>query len=246
MIDYQSYINYIKLCCDNNNLETFKSNPNFTWVLEHTSYNQGLEYLEYSRKLFNISEKDIKFFCTINDEIGGPQKFDYDFAKVSPSSLRYIFHSNLILNYMKSLNLENINICEIGGGYGGLCLAINYFSPNYNINISSYNIIDLYEITRLQENYLDYHKIKNVKYYDAFTYGEQIQDKDIFLISNYCFSEIEDEHQKLYIEKLFSKVSHGFMCWNHIKPYNFGFDYKEETEYPFTGNSVSQNKYIYF
>ena len=65
----------------------------------------------------------------------------------------------------------------------------------------------------------------------------------MFLISNYCFSEIPGNLQKEYIAKLFPKVSHGFMAWNHIPVYNFGFDIKEEVEFPKTG---SYNKYIYF
>jgi hypothetical protein len=83
----------------------------------------------------------------------------------------------------------------------------------------------------------------NVNFVDASSYGEQIGNKDLFLISNYCFSEISSENQKGYIQNLFPKVSHGFMTWNFIPVYNFKPDIKVEAEYPLTGRD---NKYIYF
>jgi hypothetical protein len=49
--------------------------------------------------------------------------------------------------------------------------------------------------------------------------------------------------QKQYIATLFPKVSHGFMAWNNIPLYNFGFETKSETEVPLTG---PVNKYVYF
>jgi hypothetical protein len=65
----------------------------------------------------------------------------------------------------------------------------------------------------------------------------------MFIISNYCFSEISEEFQKKYIDILFPKVSHGFMAWNMIPTYNFGFKFSEEDEYPKTGEF---NKYLRF
>ena len=83
--------------------------------------------------------------------------------------------------------------------------------------------------------------------YILFTYGSNINDDNLFLVSNYCFSEIEHNHQMQYIAKLFPKVSHGFMVWNRIIVYNFGFTVKEELEYPLTGAwNGNKNKYIYF
>jgi hypothetical protein len=65
----------------------------------------------------------------------------------------------------------------------------------------------------------------------------------MFLVSNYCFSEISTEFQKKYIDTLFPKISHGFMAWNNSPTYYFGFEIKEEIEYPKTGNF---NRYVYF
>ena len=76
-----------------------------------------------------------------------------------------------------------------------------------------------------------------------------MSSSNLFLISNYSFSEIESEHQKGYIKYLFPKVSHGFIIWNHIALYDFGFKVTIEDEYPLTSNNPNpllNNKYVYF
>ena len=51
-----------------------------------------------------------------------PLKYNYkDFGTCSPTNLRYIYQSMLILKFMKEKLLNNVNVIEIGGGYGGLC-----------------------------------------------------------------------------------------------------------------------------
>jgi len=213
-------------------------------MLEHVNKKQGDEYIYYIKNKTNITEQEIIDFCKINDSIGNPNKEDFGFLICSPSSLRYIFHAHLILTLLSSLNLPSIDIVEIGGGYGGLCLAIQHFSKKYNISINSYSIIDLHIISNLQKLYLS--KLVpslNIDYVDASTFGSCISKQNMFLVSNYCFSEISKENQEKYIENLFPKVSHGFIAWNNIPLYHFGFKYMEEIEYPKTG---PYNKYIRF
>jgi hypothetical protein len=139
--------------------------------------------------------------------------------------------------------MDELNIVEVGGGYGGLYLAISFFSNKYQVIINSYNIIDLYDATVLQKWYLSQHGITNVNFHDSNSFGENINVNNLFLISNYCFSEISKELQEKYIQILFPKVSHGFMSWNSIPLYNFGFYVKSEKEYPLTDH---KNLYVYF
>jgi hypothetical protein len=244
---YDSYVNCVRKVCNSPELiNSFKSDLNYMSVLEHVSYDLGKQYLNCILNLSDITLNEIREFCEINDRIGNPIKYNFDFGLASPSSLRYIFHSYLILKHMKNLNLFNLGVVEIGGGYGGLYLALNYFSKKYDLLINNYTIIDFEEVCVLQKMYHKLNNITNVNYVKASTFGEFIENRDLFLISNYCFSEISGEYQQKYIEKLFSKVSHGFMCWNHIEPYHFGFDCKIEEEYPDTCHIPPKNKYIYF
>jgi hypothetical protein len=249
---YNSYCNYVKDICNEGKLENFKRNPIYTNILEHVTFEQGKLYFKEILSNTEITSQEIIDFSTINDGLGNPRKELYseyipDF-EISPTSLRYIYHSHLILSYIKRLKekqmVDTIDIVEIGGGYGGLCLAIHYFSEKYGVNIKSYRICDLPDIIKLQRLYLQ--KINSnikVEFVDSITYGENISSHNMFLISNYCFSEISMEHQNNYREKLFPKISHGFMTWNIIPIYNFGFDMQIEEEIPCTNPS---NKYIYF
>jgi len=242
---YEDYHNYVKNIVHNeHSCKNFKSNPIYRGMLEHVNYEQGREYLKYIYEKTNYTNNEIINFCLKNDSYGNPIKNNYnEIGTVSPSSLRYIFQTFLILNHAKSLNLDTIDIVEIGGGYGGLCLCIKFFADKFNINISSYRIIDLEHIIKLQEKYLKHHNINDVNFVNACTFGKDINCENLFLISNYCFSEINMELQKEYIKNLFPKVKHGFIAWNYIDVYNFGFEIKVENEYPLTCNI---NKYVYF
>jgi len=242
--DYSSYEDAVGEICKTGDISKFKSSNEYRVMLEHVTPEYGNKYLQCIRTISSITDKDIEMYCSINDEFGGTIKIRYGDLFVSPSSLRYIFHSHLILTHLKSLNMSSINIVEVGGGYGGLCLALHYFANLYGLTIDSYTIIDLPNPSKLQMLYLS--KVSpslKVNFVDAGTYGEQIQNRDLYLISNYCFSEISSENQTQYIEKLFPKVSHGFITWNMIPVYNFKPDMKVEVEYPLTGKD---NKYVYF
>lgn len=243
-MEYSAYCNYIASICDANNLKGFKANPTYRAILEHVSKEFGTQYLDAITDITPLSLDDIKGFCTLNDSVGDTITSNYIAFETSPSNLRYIFHSHLILTHMKSLGLDAIDVVEVGGGYGGLCLALHHFAEKYSVKIRSYTIVDLTQPSRLQKLYLSQvAPTLSVEFVDASTFGAGIDKKNMFLLSNYCFSEIPTGLQKQYIAKLFPKVSHGFMAWNWIPLYDFGFPVREENEYPKTG---PYNKYLYF
>jgi hypothetical protein len=243
-IDYSSYINYIDSIITTKNLVNFKTHPNYTWVLEHVSPSQGREYLQHIRQKTNLTENEIREFCTVNDSLGNPNKTNFGFMNASPSSLRYILHAHLILTHLKSLHLPSNDIVEIGGGYGGLALAIYHYAKVYDVSIHSYTIIDLPSITNLQTLYVSsVMPSATITTVDATTFGASISKDNLFLISNYCYSEISSDFQEKYRMTLFPKVSHGFITWNMIPIYNFGFSVRDEEEYPKTGQ---YNRYVYF
>ena len=175
--------------------------------------------------------------CDLNDKYGKTNKYQYqNFITCSPSNLRYILHSLLILEDMKKHKINNIDIIEIGGGYGGLCLFINNIAPLYNININSYTIFDLLEASQLQEKYLNALNVKKVHFCQLDNFNNLKNNS--FLISNYAFSEISKELQIEYIEKIINPyTTFGFLTWNFIPVYNFIENSIIEKEYPITGNN---------
>lgn len=241
---YAVYANYVKTISNTNDLSNFKNHPSYTYMLEHVSAEQGRQYIKSIHINTKLSINDVVSFCNLNDSVGNPNTIEYGIVTASPTSLRYIYFAHLILTHIKSLNLPVLNIVEIGGGYGGLCLAIHYFSEAYGVKVNTYKIIDLLTINKLQEMYIS--KVNSnisVEYIDAATFGSDIKDTNLFLISTYCFSEIPLELQHSYIKTLFPKVSHGFIAWNIIPLYDFGFTLKVEDEIPST---FPNNKYLYF
>ena len=243
---YERYSNFVASICDSD-LLGFKSNPDYTYMLEHVMRDYGEDYLKCILASTNIKIQDIQEFCKLNDSVGDPNKEKYDGLDipVSPTSLRYILHADLILTHMKEVCDVNADVIELGGGYGGLCLAMHHFAPKHAVCIKSYTICDLPSIIRLQKNFLKrVSPSLTVEFIDACGHGSEIAETNLFLISNYCFSEISEENRNSYQKILFPKVRHGFMAWNHIPVYDFGFHARTCPEIPIFENTL--NKLVYF
>lgn len=222
---------------------SFKSSRDYNAILEHVDYLGGEKYLNIIETKFkNFFESNIETFkniCRLNDNYGKTNKYTYErFMTCSPSNLRYILHTLLILEDMKKSKLNNIDIIEIGGGYGGLCFFIHNIAPIYEININSYSIFDLPEPSLLQEKYLNALGVNAVNFVQLNNFNNLKNNS--FLISNYAFSEISNEIQKEYIEKVINPyTTYGFLTWNFIPVYEFVKNsiIEKEKEYPQTGNN---------
>jgi hypothetical protein len=259
---YESYQNFIK----NNTSDiilNFKNNPQYNAILEHVSDEQGREYILIIQKMVcedfpEITFENINEYLLLNDKYGSPVKNDFIYIdksiSCSPTSLRYVLHSLLVLKYIKYTKLEKI--VEVGCGYGGLFLAINHFSKILNINIEKYYFIDLPEICNLIQEYISLYKDNiNIDYSinSAYNYGKDINDDNLFFISNYCFTEIDDIHRNNYIQYLLPKTKNGFIIWQTIfklKIQDVDIIEKEITkiieEYPQTATIDKKNYYVYF
>jgi hypothetical protein len=241
------YLTYRKSITDAfswGNIHTFKSNGDYTYVLEHVGQDHGNEYYRLIKSEFSIEDDKIGDFCRLNDSFGNPTKYFIPGCniRVSPTSLRYIYHTCLILEHIRSLDLTDLNIVEVGAGYGGLALCMNFFGSD---RIRSYTCIDLPEALQLQELYLSKFQMKfPVSFVPCSTFGSSMDSTNLFMISNYCFSEISDTNRAKYSEILIPKVQHGFIVWNAIDVYDFGKgSVRVVDERPLTDN---KNKYVYF
>jgi hypothetical protein len=219
MSQYDEYCNFIRDC----DYTDFKQSNKYCGILEHVTKILGNEYLDLIDTEFQLSFDDMFNFMVLNDRIGNTKKENFYSTKhkkvfdCSPTSLRYIYHALIILKYYKETGLKEI--VEVGCGYGGLCLAINYFSKLLNITINKYHLIDLPDVCNLINYYLGQHaNFISIPYqsYDAQNYGKEITSNDLFFISNYCLSEIDEQHYKLYCQHLLPKTSHGFIIWQPV------------------------------
>ncbi len=245
---YERYEAYVRSCLETGDITHFKSHADYVYMLEHVDNALGQEYLTLLLSQTKIPIVTILSFCEANDAIGAPLKGEYDISgqaiQVSPSSLRYLYHAHLALTHFKKFTVSP-EIVEIGGGYGGLCAAVGWIQGLYGISAKSYAIVDLPAPSQLQELYLKkWSSPFPISFHSATEYGSTVGGDDLYLISNYCFSELSNYNQKRYLMTLFPAVAHGFIAWNMIPPYDLGFDEQEqEPEVPASG---TENYYVRF
>lgn len=244
---YQRYIDYVESVVNRNDTSNFKSNAIYQDILEHVSQELGQQYYRTLTSIHNIDKSIIEKFCLENDRIGSPIKYligDLSFP-VSPTSLRYLDHAMHTLNHIKTLKLETVNIVEIGCGYGGFLLALNYMSKLHGIVINSYSCIDIDAITKLQQLYISNYVVSfPVTFHSASSFGETVKNDNLFLVSMYCFSEIEPVNQRGYIDHIMKRISNGILMWNHCDVFDFGKTILSiQDERPLTGHN---NKLVLF
>jgi len=218
---YSNYINSLRVMNSmENGYVDFKSNPRYNMILEHVSEKIGYDYLQLIQSQFpNIFYGNLIEFIGLNDLYGNPKKYNYKitdeiYIDCSPTTLRYIYHALIILNHYKTTSSKSI--VEVGCGYGGLFLAINYFSKIMDVTIDEYHIVDLNEACKLIEHYLSLHESQiQIKYFlhDSNLHGSDVLVNDLFLISNYCFTEIDEDNRRKYIDNLLYKTLNGFILW---------------------------------
>jgi hypothetical protein len=257
---YSNYISSIKNIITNNiNTISFKNNVEYNGILEHVSKKQGEQYLSYIITEFpEISTNQILEFVNSNDLYGNPKRYDFklnnDIINCSPTSLRYIYHALIILQYYK--NTKCASIVEVGCGYGGLFLALCFFSNALNIKIMNYHIVDLPEVGLLIDMYLKLHiNSINIPYsiHDSKFFGSDILSENLFFISNYCFTEIDLNLRNKYIDNLISKTQNGFITWqtifDKIQIENIFFNKKIKNiieEKPQTATNEYKNYFVHY
>ena len=177
MLDNLSAQLYLNACVhaaySKYSFERFKSNTDYTAVLEHVGYEEGKQYLkeidiDYLDKLDEVKK---------NDSIGQPNTYEYpSIGEISPTTIRYIKNTSDII---KKFGTSFDSIVEIGGGYGGLCKVMSSF-----VKFEQYLLLDLEECNMLSRKYLSYFNLPTMSYQ-----AEEIVDvEDNFdlLISNYA------------------------------------------------------------
>ncbi|MBU1173606.1 MAG: putative sugar O-methyltransferase [Proteobacteria bacterium] len=145
-----------------------------------------------------------------NDAVGNPNVFYFEELKMdmSPTTLRYIKVLADLLNLFGSL--DDMDIIEIGVGYGGQCRIINdIYRPR------SYTLVDFKEVLLLSEKYL---KEKNI----IIRFPEDTTEVHYDLcISNYAFSEMGHDYQIFYADKIIRNSDRGYITCNFIVPENY-------------------------
>ena len=213
----ESYYPFVcRAAVDNTSVfDNFRRNPIYTQILEHVSYEQGLQYLKLIEEMneknacFRSDEWD-KFIK--NDNYGNPQTYQYnvngDNIMISPTTLRYV---KVLCDLHRLFPVNKINkIVEIGVGYGGQCRVI---MSNFS-DVESYTLVDLKVVLDLSRKYLNmFSKSSKIHYMPGEETDSCFSD---LVISNYAFSELRREIQDMYLEKIILKSKAGYITWNSL------------------------------
>ena len=186
----------------------FKQNTDYTPILEHVSYEDGLRYINHFILNKLIMDNIDKF--KINDTQGNPHTYNYNIGRFSPTTLRYI----IVLSDLSQLELNNKRITEIGAGYGGqYCILRQLYTP------ALYTFIDLPEVLPLIKKYIEGVGLNDIPINYINAHDVQDIESDL-VISNYAISECSEIAQTNYIYKIINKSKHGYIIYNNMLGYN--------------------------
>jgi putative sugar O-methyltransferase len=212
-IDNGQIENYLKSCLEFSSSEekfsNFKRDPRYKVILEHISKSDSDLYVSKMKGYHSLNEYQLQRFRE-NDKYGGSEIFNYDFfGDMSPSTIRYIKNSLDIFDYFRGKNIKNI--VEIGGGYGGLCKTLSVL-----FDFDNYVIIDLPEVNKLSNKYLNkFKELKDKITQISFDEIECIENIDL-VISNYAFSECSRNIQEKYYNNIILNTKYFYVTYNTI------------------------------
>lgn len=205
--DNGRYVKEVSKILSNENLFiNFKRSKIYNEILEHVDFNLGEKYLNILKKRNdNFITKGLNSLL-LSDDIGNPVKYFYKDIDVplSPTTLRYLKVAS-DLNGLFGNNFRNT--AEIGCGYGGQAKVNDKL-----LKVDLQTLFDLPVVNNLIEKYL------NIDLFNG-AYQVKLINKTLpyaydLVISNYGFSELPSESQKIYLEKVIKKCKKGYLTMN--------------------------------
>ncbi len=214
-----SYDNFISFCEKAGREEEvfagFKKDPVYTEYCENVEFEYGKEYLDYITT-FYPDLVDRFDDCRSIDGIGNPEVYDYGiYGFFSPNTLRAIKIAG-DLRYEFG-DLSGMDIVEIGRGHGCLCAVIAKL-----LGFNSYTLIDHSKCSTLTKKNLLRLGIKKVQFYSIMQPPKE-KEYDL-VISNFYFSEMDRNLQKMLIEDLFISCHNGYLTNSYITKNSYSPD----------------------
>jgi hypothetical protein len=251
---YNSWFNACNRIVENRET-SWKRDTDVYYMLEHVPGEYANVYLDLLLKN-GMSIETIQEYTDTVDTIGNANRHPFirnnKTLLSSTTCLRYLYHAFDILENLQECFNRNIvpTIVEVGGGYGGLAVAINYVLQLKNIpDVLNYIIVDLTNVQKLQAYYTSNFQLNKIhlSFVDSENYGKNINSSDIFIISNYCLAEMGESNRQKYKEGIFTNTSivGGYLQWNSGASVDFLNRFKTQIkdEYPMTG---PENKTVTF
>jgi len=234
------------------NIYNFRKNNYFRSIVETVSPHFGMLYFnninnKYSKYISNIDWKTIEVLANVGSPYNQQYIFNNNKYSLSPTILRYIqFTLDTLTHIKNNTPLTELNIVEIGGGFGFQGILLYEFAHLFDLKVSNYTIVDLKSVCNLQNTFInECKKFTNITYnLNAITFDDYKENNNNFFISNYALGELNTYWQNTYIRNIVSKIKHGYLCWNFspenpkIHSYFHSIKTTQEEENPQTNNSV--------
>lgn len=196
---------------------TFKSDPRYREVLEHTPVEFADAMLWWSMgQIPNLDLARVRQLAELNDSVGKPEQQSIKrLGKFAPSNMRYLCHAIKLWQHIDSLGFPEVDIVEIGGGYGGLTLWVRGLAELYRTRLREYYVVDIAEVAILQN-------MVSLELGFGLLARNGTNRADLFstvkrspvLFSAYAFSEFDQPTRDWYAELVVKNCRHGMMIWN--------------------------------
>lgn len=173
---------------------------------------------------------------TKNDSVGNPTLVELaPHGHAASTTMRYAW--NVADMDRHGVVLDDADIVEVGGGYGGLCRMIHeYHKPR------SYTIVDLPEACALAMRYLKEFDIR--PFFKSASGFSTRELKAQTFISNYALTELTKDVQDGYIKGLMDCAPYGYVTYNS-QPRNVGQQHSLDDLKSFVaGNAVVEDENV--
>lgn len=204
-LDDNNHAKYIDLCRrsveDDDVFAQFRNMDPMTMIVENSTVKSGLDYANYLQKTGIVKDGiyENTDFRT-SDFIGNPALYNLGNIICSPTTMRYLKTAYDLIEHFGPLS--GLSIAEIGAGYGGLCKIIHDVYKQ-----SDYFLYDLPETLTLQKKFLSRFGIVPVT--------DEYPEKIDLLIAMYSWSELLDDIQDEYLEKVIKKAKNCYIMLNY-------------------------------
>ena len=208
--DHQIKENYLKICeaavKNEKVFNQFKTSHYYRTIAEHCPYELAMVYYDKMEREKSLFLKHVSLLRE-KEKFGSPQIINHE-PYISTSTIRYLKVADDIRNIFG--NTKNFSIIEIGGADGGQATVLDTV-----MGFREYIDIDLEWPAKLAKKYC---LLNNVSNFTSCRPNHALmhlrEEKYDMAISNYAFSECEEDTQDFYINEIFSRCERGYITVN--------------------------------
>jgi len=204
----QEFKRYCEFIVGNDDeFQFFKKHPHFITVIGNDVLSKNISDIYESSLVVEdlVSLEELRRF-KVNDTLGSPLLYAYDsLGNISPGTL---YFANVLADIRRQFgNLHNIDVIEIGSGYGGQAKIL----LDSDMDIKNYSVIDIPSTLGVCNKYLSHFNHTNVNYTTTSEVSNMSAD---LVISNWCLSELDEQGIQFYIDTVIRHCQNGYFLMN--------------------------------